>query len=95
MRCECVHQHPSAKRKLVKTHVVLLLVDLGALERLGAERVADLERLRVLREALEELVVDALLHEDTRTRTTALAVVVAVCTRQRQLMQTSARRKTY
>ena len=41
------------------------------------EGVADLERLRVLREALKELIVDVLVHEDTRARTAALAVVEA------------------
>ena len=59
------------------TYVVLLLVDLRALERLGAEWVADLERLRVLGEALEELVVDVGVHENTRTRAAALPMVIA------------------
>ena len=80
MRCGKISD--SARRERDGTYVILLLRDLGTLEVLGVEGVADLERLLVLREALEELVVDALLHEDTRTRTTALAVVVAVCINQ-------------
>lgn len=56
--------------------VVLQLADLGALERLGVERVADRIGRRPLLERLQELVVDALLHVDPRAGAAALSVVV-------------------
>lgn len=59
-------------------YVVLLLRDLGALETLRVEGVANLEILRVRRKALEELVVDLLVHVDAGTCAAALAVVEAI-----------------
>lgn len=55
--------------------VVLQLADLGALESLGVEGVANLVGLGALLEGIEELVVDALVDEDTRAGAAALAVV--------------------
>ena len=55
--------------------VELYLRDLRALEGVLREWVADDVLLRPLLEALDELVVDALLHVDTRASTAALAVV--------------------
>lgn len=55
--------------------VELHLRDLRALEGVLREWVADDVLLRPLLEALDELVVDALLHVDTRASTAALAVV--------------------
>ena len=65
------------ERERERTYVVLLLRYLGGLEVVGVEGVADLERLGVLGEALEELVVDLLVDVDARARTAALAVVEA------------------
>lgn len=56
--------------------VVLELRDLGTLEGLLIEGVADLVLLSSLLESSKELVVDALLDVDTGTSTAALAVVV-------------------
>lgn len=56
--------------------VVLKLADLGALESLLVERVTDLVLSSALLEGGQELVVDALLDEDTGTGAAALAVVV-------------------
>lgn len=55
--------------------VKLDLADLGALEGLGVEGVADLVGGGALLEGLEELVVDALLDEDAGAGAAALAVV--------------------
>lgn len=55
--------------------VELRLGDLGTLESVLVEGVADLVGRRPLLEALNKLVVDALLNEETRTGTAALAVV--------------------
>lgn len=56
--------------------IILKLADLGALEGLLVERVADLVLSSALLEGGQELVVDALLDEDTGTSAAALAVVV-------------------
>lgn len=56
--------------------VELELRDLGALEGVWLEWIADLVLVGTLLEAGKELVVDALLDEDTGTGTAALAVVV-------------------
>lgn len=56
--------------------VVLELADLGALEGLRVEGVADLVVLGAGLEGGDELVVDALLHVDARAGAAALAVVV-------------------
>lgn len=55
--------------------VKLHLRDLGTLERLRVERVADLVFLRALLEERQELVIDGFVHQDTRAGGTALAVV--------------------
>lgn len=60
------------------TYVKLQLRDLGTLVSVLTEWVADLERLSLLGEPLEELVVDTLLNEDTRSSAACLAVVPAV-----------------
>jgi len=52
--------------------------DLRTLEVHGVEEVPDLERTNLLDEALEELVIDALLDKDTRSSTARLTVVPAV-----------------
>ena len=59
------------------TDVILALRDLGALVRVDCEGVAELERLGLFREPLEELVVDARLHEDARTGAASLTVIPA------------------
>ena len=56
--------------------VILQLADLGTLEGLLLEGVADLVGQGALLKGLEELVVDALLDKDTSTGAAALAVVV-------------------
>lgn len=56
--------------------VVLQLADLRALEGVVGERVTDLVLLGTLPELSDELVVDALLHEDAGTSAAALPVVV-------------------
>ena len=56
--------------------VVLQLADLRALEGLLVERIADSVGGRPLLEGVEELVVDLILHVDTRAGAAALAVVV-------------------
>ena len=55
--------------------VELELRHLRALEGLRVERITNLVFRRALLEALQELIVDVLLHEDTRSRAAALAVV--------------------
>ncbi len=60
-----------------ETHVELGLADLRALVGLRSERVAELESLRLLGEALEELVVDFLMYENTGACAARLAVVPA------------------
>lgn len=67
------------ERRRKKTHIELNLRDLRALESIRGKWVADLERPRFLREALEELVVDTFLDEDTRSRTARLTMVPAKC----------------
>ena len=47
------------------------------MEVIGVERVADLERLGVLRKACKELVVDLVVDVDTRASAAALSVVEA------------------
>ena len=59
------------------TDVVLRLRDLGSLERLGVEGVSDLEGGRLLEEELHELVVDALLHEQSGSGSAELSVVLS------------------
>lgn len=56
--------------RLDVTHdaVELSLRNLGTLERILLEGVSDLEGLNVLRELVDELVVDGLLDEDTGSR---------------------------
>ena len=56
--------------------VILKLTDLGALEGLVVEGVADLVLRGALLEGLNELVIDTLLDVDTRTGAAGLAVVV-------------------
>ena len=56
--------------------VILQLGDLGALERVGVERVADDVLAGAGLEGFDEFVVDVFLHEDAGTGTAALAVVV-------------------
>lgn len=56
--------------------VVLQLADLGPLEGVLGEWVADLVLLGALLEGFDELVIDALLHVDTRAGAAALPVVV-------------------
>ena len=61
-----------------KTYVVLELRNLRALVRVVCEGVAKLEGERLLGERVEELVVDALLDEDTRASGAHLATVNAI-----------------
>lgn len=61
-----------------RTYLVLDLRHLRALEVVRVEGVADLDVAGVLREAVEELVVDLLVDEDARAGTADLAMVVAV-----------------
>lgn len=56
--------------------VVLELGRERSLERIGLERTADLDRLDLVRELLEELVVNRLLDEDARAGAAALATVL-------------------
>ena len=67
-----------------RTYLILNLRHLRALEVLGVEGVANLDVASVLGEAVEELVVDLLVDEDTRTGAANLTVVVAVRRRVRQ-----------
>ena len=55
--------------------VILHLGDLGTLEGVLGERIADDVLLRPLLESLHELVVDGVLHVDARARTATLAAV--------------------
>jgi hypothetical protein len=59
------------------THVELLLADLRPLVYTRRERVADVDVLRLLCEAPQELVVDASLDVDARAGAAGLAVVPA------------------
>ena len=65
----------TGKDDLLHDAVELKLRDLWALEGVLVEGVADNVLLRPLLELLDELVVDALLHVDTRAGTAALTVV--------------------
>ena len=60
-----------------KTYVVLELRNLRALVRVVCEGVAKLEGERLLGERVEELVVDALLDEDTGAGAASLTVIPA------------------
>lgn len=64
------------RRNIPHNTVILQLADLRALESLRVERVADLVFEGTLLKGRDELVVDALLDIDARSRAAALAVVV-------------------
>ena len=61
-----------------RTYLILNLRHLRALEVLGVEGVANLDVASVLGEAVEELVVDLLVDEDTSTRAAGLTMIPAV-----------------